>query len=91
MQTAFDKLTDDIWTYSEELFVDAVKCNVGQQPCETGTLYDLTLVEVTEADKALIGTAVPEVSFPAWKEICDATNPACSTSWMETVGVDKGF
>ncbi|SMX25564.1 TRAP transporter substrate-binding protein [Boseongicola aestuarii] len=91
MQAAFDTLTDDIWAYSEELFVDAVKCNVGQQPCETGTLYDLTLVEATEADKALIGTAVTEVSFPSWKEICDVTNPSCSTSWMETVGVDKGF
>lgn len=91
MQAAFDTLTDDIWAYSEELFVDAVKCNVGQQPCETGTLYDLTLVEVTDADKALIGTAVPEVSFPAWKEICDATNPACSASWMETVGENVKF
>lgn len=91
MQAAFDTLTDDIWAYSEELFVDAVKCNVGQQPCETGTLYDLTLVEVTDADKALVGTAVPEVSFPAWKEICDATNPACSASWMETVGENVKF
>lgn len=91
MQAAFDTLTDDIWTYSEELFEDAVKCNVGQQPCETGTLYDLTLVEVTDADKTLIGTAVPEVSFPAWKEICDATNPNCSASWMETVGASINF
>ncbi|PUB17452.1 TRAP transporter substrate-binding protein [Yoonia sediminilitoris] len=91
MQAAFDTLVDDIWEYSEELFLDAVQCNVGQQPCETGTLYDLTLVEVTDADKALISTAVTDVSFPAWKEICDATNPDCSTSWMETVGVAKDF
>ena len=54
-------------------------------------LYDLTLVEVTDADKALIGTAVTDVSFPAWKEICDVTNPACSSSWMETVGVARGY
>lgn len=91
MQAAFDTLIEDIWVYSEELFIDAVQCNVGQKPCETGTLYDLTLVEVTETDKALISTAVPEVSFPAWKEICDATNPNCSSSWMETVGVNKGL
>ena len=91
MQAAFDTLTDDIWAYSEELFVDAVKCNVGQQPCETGTLYDLKLVEVTAEDKVLIGKAVTDVSFPAWKEICDVTNPTCSDAWMKTVGVDKGF
>ncbi|MEY8120354.1 TRAP transporter substrate-binding protein [Falsihalocynthiibacter sp. BN13B15] len=91
MQAAFDTLSDEIWAYSEELFVDAVKCNVGQQPCETGTLYDLKLVEVTETDKALISTAVTDVSFPAWKEICDATNDACSSDWMDTVGVDIDF
>ena len=91
MQAAFNTLTDDIWAYSEELFVDAVKCNVGQEPCETGTPYNLTLVEATEADLALIGTAVTDVSFPAWKEICDVTNPACSSDWMETVGVSKNF
>jgi TRAP-type C4-dicarboxylate transport system substrate-binding protein len=91
MQAAFDTLTDDIWTYSEELFLDAVQCNVGQQPCETGTPYDLTLVEVGDADRALIGTAVTDVSFPAWQEICDASNPYCSAAWMETVGVNKDF
>lgn len=91
MQAAFDTLTDEIWAYSEELFIDAVKCNVGQQPCETGTLYDLKLVEVSDADKALIGTAVTDVSFPAWKDICDATNAECSADWMATVGADITF
>lgn len=89
LQAGFDKLSEKIWTYSEELFVDAVNCNTGAEPCETGTKYDLVLVEPTEADKELVGTAVPNVSFPAWKEVCDATNEGCSAAWMETVGADK--
>lgn len=91
MQAGFDVLSDRIWAYSEELFVDAVNCNTGTEPCETGTFYSLTLVEPSEADKTLVGTAVPNVSFPAWKEVCDATNPGCSDAWMETVGAARGM
>ena len=91
LQAGFDTLVDRIWTYSEELFVDAVSCNTGGDVCETGTKYDLELVEPSDADVALIGTAVTEVSFPAWKETCDAVNPGCSASWLETVGKNYDF
>lgn len=91
LQAAFDDLTDEIWAYSEKLFDDAVRCNVGMDPCETVTKYDLTLVEVPEADRALIGNAVTEVSFPTWAEVCDASNPGCSAAWMDTVGKVHGF
>ncbi|AUC51725.1 ABC transporter substrate-binding protein [Sagittula sp. P11] len=86
LQAGFDKLSDKIWAYSEELFDDAVNCNTGAEPCETGTSYDLKLVEPTAADKELVGTAVPNVSFPAWKEVCDATNPGCSDAWTAATG-----
>lgn len=88
LQAAFDGLIDEIWAYSEELFADAVNCNTGTEPCETGTKYDLTLVTPTQADIDLIGRAVTEVSFPAWKEVCDATNPECSATWMNVVGAE---
>lgn len=91
LQAGFDTLVGRIWEYSEELFVDAVNCNTGAEPCETGTKYDLTLVEPSEADKELVGTAVPNVSFPAWKEVCDATNAGCSAAWMDTVGAAKNM
>ncbi|WP_417725531.1 TRAP transporter substrate-binding protein [Salipiger sp.] len=91
LQAGFDTLSERIWSYSEELFDDAVNCNTGAQPCETGTSYDLKLVEISDADKELVGTAVPDVSFPAWKEVCDATNPGCSDAWMETVGAQRGM
>ncbi len=91
VQTAFDGLIEEIWTYSEELFVDAVSCNTGGEACETGTKYDNVLVSPTEADTALIGTAVTDVSFPAWKETCDAVNEGCSAKWLETVGTAYDF
>ncbi len=91
LQAAFDGLIADIWSYSEELFVDAVSCNTGGEVCETGTKYTNVLVTPTEADTALIGTAVTEVSFPAWKEVCDAVNEGCSDKWLETVGTAYDF
>jgi TRAP-type transport system periplasmic protein len=91
IQTAFDKLTADIWTYSEELFDDAMRCNVGESPCELNKPYSLVNVPVSEADVALVQNAVKELSFPSWAELCDKSNPGCSASWLETVGVRLGM
>ncbi len=91
LQAGFDSLIAEIWAYSEKIFEDAVRCNVGAEPCETGKPYSLKLVEVTDEDRALIGRAVTETSFPAWKEVCDASNAECSAKWMETVGAARGF
>ncbi len=88
---AFDGLVEEIWTYSETLFDDAVRCNVGEDPCETVTKYDLKLVPITAEDKAIIESAVKDISFPTWAEVCDKTNPTCSASWKETVGKSFGF
>ena len=91
LQAAFDKLTSEIWTYSEEIFNDAVRCNVGETPCDTVKAYDLTLVPISDKDKATIQGALKDISFPAWKELCDKVNPTCSQEWLDTVGKALGF
>lgn len=91
LDAGFDKLIDDIWAYSEHLFEDAVRCNVGKDPCETVKKYSLVNVPVTDADLAIVQNAVREVSFPAWAEICDKSNPTCSADWKKTVGARVGI
>lgn len=86
LDTAFDGLIEEIWTYSETLFEDAVRCNVGEDPCETVKKYDLKLVPISDEDREIIGNAVEELSLPAWAEICDKVNPTCSADWIDTVG-----
>jgi TRAP-type C4-dicarboxylate transport system substrate-binding protein len=86
LENGFDTLVEEIWTYSEELFDDAVRCNVGDEPCETVKKYDLKLVPVTDADKAIIENAVNEISFPAWAEVCDKQNATCSEDWKAAIG-----
>ena len=86
LTAGFDALVEEIWAYSETLFDDAVRCNVGDDPCETVDKYDLKLVPITDADREIIANAVEEISFPAWKEVCDKINPGCSDEWTASVG-----
>lgn len=91
LQGAFDGLIEEIWAYSKELFDDAVRCNVGETPCETVTSYQLTEVPITDEDRAIIGDAVKEISFPAWAEVCDQVHEGCSSKWLATVGEAHGL
>jgi hypothetical protein len=91
LKAAFDGLTNEIWTYSEELFQDALNCNQGKDPCTTGKKFKLTNVAVTPADLALVRSAVTKVSLPAWAEVCDKSNPGCSRKWNATVAPVLGM
>jgi TRAP-type transport system periplasmic protein len=91
LKAAFDKLTEEIWVYSEELFQDALNCNAGKDPCTTGKKFKLVNVPVSPADGELIRSAVAKVSLPVWAETCDKTNPGCSQTWKATVGPIVGI
>jgi len=86
MATAFDTLSKDIWSYSEELFQDALNCNAGKDPCTTGKKFKLTNVAVSAADLELVRGAVAKTSLPVWAEVCDKSNPGCSQKWTAAVG-----
>lgn len=91
LKTAFDKFTDEIWVYSEELFQDALNCNAGKDPCTTGKKFKLVNVAVTQADNELVHGAVTKVSLPTWAETCDKSNPGCSTKWKAQVAPVLGL
>ncbi len=91
LQAAFNELIADIWKYSEELFLDASNCNVGKDPCNTGKKFKLVNVPVTPGDLDIVRKAVREISFPAWAEVCDKSNPGCSAAWKKSVGPIVGM
>ncbi len=91
LQAAFDELLNDIWDYSEKLFLDASNCNVGKDPCTTGTKYNLVDVPVSTSDLEIVRKAVREISYPTWAALCDKTNPGCSAAWKKAVGPIIGF
>ena len=91
LQTAIDTLVDDVWAYSEELYVDAMNCNTGQEPCEHGTSYSLTSVPVSEADLKSVADALVGSSLPAWTQQCNAVRETCEAEWMDSVGAKLGL
>jgi TRAP-type C4-dicarboxylate transport system substrate-binding protein len=91
LQAAFDKLTEEIWVYSEELFQDALNCNAGKDPCTTGKKFKLVNVPLQAADNELIRGAVSKVSLPTWAEVCDKSNPGCSAGWKAQVAPVLGL
>jgi TRAP-type C4-dicarboxylate transport system substrate-binding protein len=83
---AFRTLENDIFAYSKELFDDALRCNVGKEPCTTVKKFSMKEVPVSDADKALVRDAVASVSFPAWAEVCEKSYPGCADAWKEALG-----
>jgi TRAP-type transport system periplasmic protein len=90
-QAAVDTLIEDIWKYSEHLFIDASNCNVGKDPCTTGKKFNLVNVPVTRGDLDIVGKAVRDISFPVWADVCDRSNPGCSATWKKAVGPIVGL
>jgi TRAP-type C4-dicarboxylate transport system substrate-binding protein len=88
--TAFKKLETDIWNYSQELFDDAVRCNVGQEPCTTVKKFGMKLVPVSESDRKLVREAIGSVSLPAFSEVCDKSYPGCTAEWKKILGPIAG-
>lgn len=86
LQAAFTKLTDDIWSYSEQLTADAMNCNTGKEPCKENKKFKLVNAPLQEADKKVLTDAVARISVPTWAEICDKSNKTCSADWKATAG-----
>ena len=91
MESAFKKYEAEVWAYSRELFDDAVRCNVGKEPCKTVKKYALKDVPVTAGDQQLIRDALSSVSFPIWSELCDKSYDKCSATWKQTIGPVVGL
>ena len=91
MESAFKKYEAEVWAYSRELFDDAVRCNVGKEPCKTVKKYHLKEVPVTAGDQQMIRDALNTVSLPIWSELCDKSYDKCSATWKQIVGPVVGI
>lgn len=91
LEAALAQLSADIWTFSEELYVDAMNCNTGKDPCERGTKYSLTEAPVSTSDLQAVTAAVTEISLPTWAKQCDAVASDCTETWRQTIGAKLGM
>ncbi len=82
----FANYEKELFRYSEELFDDAVRCNVGKQPCTTVRPYQMKEVAVSDADKEIIRDAMAKISLPEWSEVCEKSYKGCLDVWKSTIG-----
>ncbi|MEM9603716.1 MAG: TRAP transporter substrate-binding protein DctP [Pseudomonadota bacterium] len=91
LSATFDTYLDAVWAYSESLYDDALRCNVGASPCTTVPRADLQSVSPTDADRATVHTLVTDVSLPNWLDDCHETKPDCESLWRNSVGAALGL
>jgi TRAP-type C4-dicarboxylate transport system substrate-binding protein len=78
----------------------AITTNGTAQSCSTGgdcpegglyTSYDMTLVPVTDDDKAKVAEISVTAVLPEWAAKCEASYPGCKDIWNSTVGAARGL
>ena len=81
----FAGLEDRMWAQAKADVQDGINCNTGVGECKEGIVAEpaMTLVEVSEEDKALAQTILNERVLAAWAERCGAD---CAREWNEIVG-----
>jgi TRAP-type C4-dicarboxylate transport system substrate-binding protein len=85
---AFAKLEDDMWKHVGEVAVEGVNCNTGIGECKAGIKAKMKLVNVSDADKALLAGMVTKTILPRWAARC---GEACVADWNGSVGKALGF
>lgn len=84
----FAALEDQMWETGARALEDAENCNFGQDPCEMGSKVNMTLVEVSEADREVHSEVMQDVVLLEWGRRCGAD---CAAEWNELVGPVVGL
>ncbi len=90
MAAAFRELEDQMWSLTEEMYDDAMRCSTGEQPCEHYNEYEMIAVEPSEEDMALFTEASEAVVLDVWVDACSPTEE-CVDIWNDTVGAVRGM
>lgn len=82
-----------LWDLATTTNDTALACTTGGDCPEGGlyTAYDLTLVSVSDADKARVGDIAKAKILSEWADRCTASFPDCATVWNETIGAARGL
>lgn len=96
-RAAFDAAMADmeaaLWDLAVNTNGTAQSCSTGGECPEGGiyTSYDMTLVPVSDSDKARVGEIAVSKILPEWAEKCEASYPGCKEIWNSTVGAARGL
>lgn len=93
IETILADMETGLWDLATTTNDTALACSTGGECPEGGiyTSYDMTLVPVTEADKALVTEIAQAKVFGEWAQRCATTYPDCVQVWNETIGAARGL
>ncbi|WP_137176745.1 TRAP transporter substrate-binding protein [Roseomonas sp. AR75] len=89
----FRQMEDALWQLASATNEDATNCSLGLPSClrQAHQSYNMTLVQVSEADKARLRRIAEEVILAEWGQRCARGYPNCAQVWNDTVGRARGM
>jgi TRAP-type C4-dicarboxylate transport system substrate-binding protein len=89
----FTRMENELWDLARTTNEDATNCSIGLPNCSRNPHqpYTMTLVEVSDADKARLRRISEEVILTEWAQRCNRNYPNCSQVWNDTVGRARGM
>lgn len=88
LQAEIASLEDRIWKAAAEETQQGYDCNAGKDNCTMGTKAKMTVVPVSEADKALLKKVMAETVVPKWAARCAGD---CVPAWNDSIGKIVGI
>ena len=85
---AFAVLEDNMWATAGQSTEEADNCNTGRDPCTMGTKADMTIVEVSDADREVHKGLMEDVVLVEWGKRCGRD---CAAEWNDTIGEVVGL
>ncbi|MFN4165447.1 MAG: TRAP transporter substrate-binding protein [Ferrovibrio sp.] len=88
LQKEIAGLEDRIWKAAAEETQQGYDCNAGKDSCTMGTKAKMTVVPVSDADKALLKKALTETVLPKWAARCQGD---CVATFNDSIGKVVGL
>ena len=85
---AFAVLEDNMWATAGQSTEEADNCNTGRDPCTMGIKADMTIVEVSDADREVHKGLMENVVLVEWGKRCGSE---CAAEWNDTIGQVTGL
>lgn len=91
LTSTMDELEETFWQMAIDSNQDGLNCNTGVGDCSTGRPGNMTLIESTPEDQALMKQVLEEVILPSWVNDCSRVMADCAAEWTNTIGKQIGI
>ena len=90
LSAKFKEMEDKLWQMGAEATQDGINCNTGKGDCKYGKKGNMSVIEVSDADKQKMKKAVENAVLPEWAKSANEIDKNASTIWNETAGAAAG-